>query len=450
MSMSRRPFASTPTSEYLTSLALVSSPRTNGRTLKDPRLAQLAAANVTWAKMTYDLPYAGDADNPRPVPPTRLQDLRKQFTDSFAAARLRDAFPESTVTLAFRSDRAKMPLDQAIPVPREDLWWLAVPGDTVLLSDRRTHHYVSVERIDDEAQRIVFNDPWAERCFLRKGLNVAGVEAVIERMGDAGDGSGRPAVAMVNISRDEFLRVTLGIVTRDTPDVMERYFAHRPSARSSFDVRFSAGMLLLAAEQRAVMADAASHLRAAIALRDVTKDAIPPVELASHFYLALTNAKYYATSWGDPVATKPFEDEIARLLLRYSETEILAAAAAPAICGAAYYAAATRDFTSAQRILDLAITYHPTASEPRRLRAKVRAAVGNLAGVLEDTEAGLALSAAEIATVKAGRDARHPDERLGRSIDDSLIAGKETRRTEMEELRRAARAALSPSMGVAR
>ena len=63
----------------------------------------------------------------------------------------------------------------AIPVPREDLWWLAAPNDLLLVSDRITHHYTTVERVSTASERIYLLDDLPDRIFLKEGLNSAGV-----------------------------------------------------------------------------------------------------------------------------------------------------------------------------------------------------------------------------------------------------------------------------------
>ncbi len=69
--------------------------------------------------------------------------------------------------------------DLFLPVPRKNFWYLARPGDTVLLSDGITHHYTFIHGIDRRAQTIDLADLWPDRIFLRDGLNAAGVAATL-------------------------------------------------------------------------------------------------------------------------------------------------------------------------------------------------------------------------------------------------------------------------------
>ena len=103
---------------------------------------------------------------------------------------------------AFRTDQIEMPQPEIIAVPSEDLWCLVRVGDAVLLSDEITHHYTTVGKIDRKDARIYFSDPWSEKSFLLKDKNEAGVAAELKG-------------TLIGISRAEFERVIIGVLTLD-------------------------------------------------------------------------------------------------------------------------------------------------------------------------------------------------------------------------------------------
>ena len=60
--------------------------------------------------------------------------------------------------------------------------------------------------------------------FLKKGLNAAGVEAVLTTGSPIGNHN------LISITRSEFLQVAVGIIT-DTPELIDHYLIPRPMLR---------------------------------------------------------------------------------------------------------------------------------------------------------------------------------------------------------------------------
>ncbi|PTL85031.1 tetratricopeptide repeat protein [Vitiosangium sp. GDMCC 1.1324] len=428
---------STPTSEYLSGLAIPTPPRRDGRPQRDPRLEQLAGSILAFEALSQGLmDYAGDAQDPRPLRPRSLYDLKKWSADYFPYARYRGAFPDTTIYLAFCSDRAKLPLDQAVPVPREDLWWLAASSDTLLVSDRLTHHYTAVWYVDEDEGRIHLLDPWPDRIFLKKGLNAAGVEARIEPV--TSDAKHR----RISITREEFLRVAVGLITRDTPELIEDYLAARSGGCKRFDVRLAFGLALMDAEQYALARFATVHLEAALRLAEAAGQAERAQDAAARLHVALVSAIHYQRWSKDDLAPKPFEDALRHLTARYGEDRLLAAAWLRELCSIGHAAGISRDHDAALHFLEVAVSRFPDEEEPYRLRAKVRMLIGDPDGALDDATRALALNAASIRALEARRDSWHPDDRFSRDDDQARIGGLQERRFDELDMRAAALIAL--------
>jgi hypothetical protein len=57
---------------------------------------------------------------------------------------------------AFYPDSYGDPPGKGILIPREHFWWLAMSQDSVLLSDRITHHYTEIATVDRANERVFF------------------------------------------------------------------------------------------------------------------------------------------------------------------------------------------------------------------------------------------------------------------------------------------------------
>lgn len=425
---------STRTSEYLKSLVFPAAARRGGRPPRDLRLEHLAAASLTWKSMSQgNMEYAGDAENPRPVRPRSLYDVKKWIADYFPYAVYRGAFPDDTLYFAFCDERVAMPLEQAIPVSRDELWWLASPGDTLLLSDRRTHHYVSVYNVDPDTDRIALLDPWPDRVFLKKGLNAAGVEAEVEPPGDEESAPGRHR--LIRITRPEFLRVAVGIITRDTPELIDAFLARHPHRRERLETQLGFGLALMDAEASVLARSAVLRFRAALRLAEGGQATERVEYAAARLYVALVGAIYCQRRSGDALASKPFDDELRHLIARHSEERLLAGARCPELCSLSNDAGAARDYPAALRFLDIAVARFPEEEEPRRLRAKARLLSRDQRGALDDVTLALSHNSRRIGALEERRDAWHPDDRFSRSDDEARIGGLKKRRFDELDMR---------------
>jgi len=110
---------------------------------RDERIQVYLNNQATWSTFfaLSGVAHAGDDPNPRQM--TQV-DLAK-FADihNHSVAPLRKEIPDAAV-FPIWSTRQRVPLHRGVAVPPAHLWWFAREEDTVLLSDRQTHHYCSV------------------------------------------------------------------------------------------------------------------------------------------------------------------------------------------------------------------------------------------------------------------------------------------------------------------
>lgn len=417
-----------------------------GRPTRDPRVEASAHNNKLWTLVMFQnvFGFAGDDPNPRPLPKRTLYTIKKKMSDYLQAGveQRVQADPDTkipwawdTIHLAFCSDRVKMPLDEAIPVPREDLWWLAAPDDLVLLSDRVTHHYTTVDHVVREADRIFFIDEWPDRIFLKQGLNEAGVAAevhpymagVLEAVAPALRGKKH-----VSITRDEFSRVIVGLITLDTRELLDHYLAHRPHTKGSFAVRFSFGATLMDAELDRLVKFAVSHFKAAWRIATANPDAGDTKLAAARYYQSLVISNFVQQYSGDVLAAKPFADELRSLLGNQTEESLLESLKVEEIARIGNAAGHAQDFESAVRYLDRAVARGPTHEGARHLRAMAKSRIADWPGTIEDIKAALAANAERTLARQSEHDARDSRDRYGLSDDEARLEGLRSRR--MEEL----------------
>lgn len=419
-----------------------------GRPRRDPRVEDFAANGRWWNLLLMNtFGYAGDDPDPRPLPYRTLYTIKQQMSDYLQAGATQRAQSDKAkkrpwawdaFQLAFCSSRVKMPLDEVIPVPREDLWWMAAPDDLVLLSDRVTHHYTTVDQVAREADRIFFIDEWPDRIFLKAGLNAAGVEAqvddymagVFERVGPQFSGKKH-----VSITRDEFLRVIVGLVTLDTPALFERYLAYRPEAKASFAARYAFGAALMDVEMDRLAKFAVPHFKAACRIGAADPRAGDADEAVARLYQALVIARFVQQYGGDPLASKPFADELGSLFAHQAEENLLDRLSVEQIARIGNAAGHAQEFQAALGYLDRAVARGPAHEGARHLRAMARSRTGDWPSVLEDITAALAANAERISVREAARDARDPRDRHGLDDDNNRLAGLRSRRLEELGLR---------------
>ena len=145
---------------------------------------------------------------------------------------------------------------EVVPVKNEELWYLLLPGDHVLLTDRVTHHVSTVFSIDHERQFVQFLDPWPEPFFLKDGMNVLGIDAKTVPYG-AGN-------KLMQISQQEFLQVARGIYALRSPNFPNEYFEMNSRPTCNAEVHNAFGESLIKNPKLPVAQSAESHFREAL------------------------------------------------------------------------------------------------------------------------------------------------------------------------------------------
>ncbi|MCB1916661.1 MAG: hypothetical protein KDG52_13215 [Rhodocyclaceae bacterium] len=397
-----------------------------GRPARDPRIQAFAGQGLQATLLRQDqFGYAGDDEDPRPVPKRTLGSLKREFEAYREAGGPRpEVHAPLGFYLAFCSDRVEVAAEDAIPVPKEDLWWLAAPDDLLLLSDRVTHHYTTVHRVG--GGRIWLLDDWPERIFLKAGMNAAGVEAVVAPYFAGVFDAVLPQRKEVGITEAEYRRVVVGLITQDTPALFERYVAHRPAMRDDHRFNLAAGLALMDVGRDELARFAIPYLARALSLAPQPARA----RCAAALYVALQVAGRRAGGVAGGSMPRPYGDSLGALLAEFDEAALVAGLDAERLCRLGNAAAWGQDFDAAQRCFDAVLARDADDEHALWLRAKVHLRRENAAAALQDGSAALAANQARIRARQQQRDTRDRRDRWGRMDDDARINGLCLRRAE--------------------
>lgn len=392
-----------------------------GRPARDPRIEEVVGNILLHsAMMANQVGYAGDDENPRPVPELSLADW-KRYTEFLWQNSRRKGFEalSSALYFAFYNDRFAGEDGATASLPRAHLWWMVAPGDSVLLSDGIVHHYTRVSAVDRTADRVTFLDLWEDRFFLKEGLNMAGVAAV-------------PAEGArgLSVSAEEFQRVVVGLETIDTPALLERYLDDFPEQRRNARLLFEFGNMLLDAEREDLTPAAAAYLDQALFAALLA----PPAErerIAAVLYLALNVALQKARGSGEPLAAKPFEDRLYRLLLDYTEPALQEGLSVEQLCRMANAAGWAQEFDRAAQLFELAIARDSEHVQARHLRASAYFHKKEFEAAIEDALVALDANAREIARLQKERDALDPRGAMPIEMAEQKLAGRRSLRSRI-------------------
>lgn len=403
-----------------------------GRPVRDPRIEDLATNSWQSTLMEQTMvKYAGDDEDPRALPVRTLFSVREKMQDALDAER--GAAPHLAahgVYFAFCHEGVRMPADQVIAVPRQDLWWLAAPGDLLLLSDKVTHHFATMLFAAPDADRLYLVDEWPDRIFLREGFNEENVRATVEPFFASVFESILPGRQQVGLTRDEYLRVIVGLVTLDTPALLDRYLQRRPALPENAAAMYSLGRNLMTPARDEIARFAAPYFAEAERLAAAGGDAEVERDAAAWSYAAHTISAMGQGRSKDHLAVKPFAEELRRLRARFGEQELLARLDVEVLARLGNAAGHAEQYDAAFRYLDLAVARDPFHDAAHWMRAKVRQYRQDPEGQVADATEALARNAAWIARREAERDGRDPRDRYGRMDDEGRIAGLKSRRWE--------------------
>ncbi len=382
----------------------------SGRPPRDPRLQPYLQNQAMWGvmQMLVGIRHAGDDPDPRPLPQTPLSEVKRRCAANAASGN--GPVPEA-LHFAFYADRYRVPAEDAIIVPAEHLWWLASEQDTVLLSDRATHHYTTVGKVDRERGRIAFYDNWPEDFFLRPGCNTLGIEA-----------------HDLSVSKAEFQRVVVGLVTWDTPQLVQHYFATFPEQHENPDVLLRFGLALLDVEADRLAPMAATLLVQAMSAAERKQAPAMAAAAARSAYVAAACGGAAAFAAGDAKTFEAVQAALKAVLSGHGIDAIEAALSPRELTRLGNAAGQARQFKGALRVLDRAIDKDATVEDAYWLRAGVRIQTGDLEGAEADALRAIQLNDGALARLAAERAMIDPRGRWELSWKDRQIGGRRGRR----------------------
>jgi tetratricopeptide (TPR) repeat protein len=287
---------------------------------------------------------------------------------------------------SFYASRYRAPRERAIILPTEHIWWMTEWQDLVLLSDGLTHHYTAVARVDRDNDRIYFQDPWQQRFFLLAGRNRFGIKAQVTPAG-------------LSVSKQEFLRAVVGLVTRATPELINAYLAAFPEQRLNPDLLIRCGYMVLD-DGDDLLAGCATVL-----FKDAAALATSPGEKAIAIrqgYLAASCAAYVAQSVGDARVLSAMQAAKAWFLTVSQEEAIEDGLTADELGRLGYTAGRAGEYLTADRLFTRAIDKDPLFERGYALRAIARVQKGDHADAAADARRALDINATEVVRLENG------------------------------------------------
>lgn len=356
-------------------IAMIISAGTHGAPcpIERARSAELEAVGkniVLSSQVLQGMPYAGGGDNPREMPKTSLSDMRNNLQETLRGDRV------EWLSFAFKSDERQSDDSSVISAAKDVLLCMAAPGDGVLLSDRVTHHYTTVARVDRRAGYVYIADPWPDRIFLKEGLNGAGVKAVHD------DG-------FIRVTHDEFRRVLVGLVTMDTLQLVEQYFRMSPSAKRDPMVYLAFAQTVLGTKKRRFRAAAIQLLEQGLGVAVQVSQKATELSIASKLHYLFLLSSYEAQGEGR-VSEAPMLNQRAQVLgERYSAKSLFEANTAEEFRHLGDALANLGNHANAIQFFDSAIGRDPSFEEAfihrgiaKRLQGELDQAVADLSQAL--------------------------------------------------------------------
>lgn len=358
--------------------------------------------------------HAGDDPNPRPMTQVDLG----QFADihNRAVAPLRHEIPDAAV-FPIWSTRQRVPLHRGVAVTPSHLWWFAREEDTVLLSDRQTHHYCSVSHIDRDAESIAFSDPWADSFFLKAGRNTLGISA---------DGT--------RIGRTDFARAAVGLTCWDRLGLFDAYLQAFPDQAESAELRCRIGHAVLNIGSDRLLHKAVEHFDSARSLARASGNRDLELHAAARMYLAATAGfAVWKTAGVEPVAATLAA--LSNDAQKHDPALLLIEQLQPAeLCRLAFCVSLIGRHDMAEAAATRAIDLEPGFEDGLWQRGTARFKQGRAADALADADHYLVLNDRTLPAARARKDALHPMDSVGASMLAAEVSEREQRRTAMLEL----------------
>ena len=383
---------------------------------------------------TIGIKHAGDFEKPRPLPEWTFYDNKKIYQRSIQRFYDKGStkLPLNTIVFALASHRKAWKPEEIITVPLEDLWWFASASDTVFLSDGITHHYTTIASVDRENERIYFDDAWPELFFLREGLNEEDVRAQIKFNDDSQQKESIRRIWSISISQEEFFRVVVGILTIDTPELIDRYFRYRSEQRENPDFNLRCALTLLDSNLNNLASVAAYYLKKTLDLVSLSKQQIDVSLATSKLFLALNLASFYALKNDDKLLLKPFQEELERLTENFSRKSLLTGLKADELGRLGDLAGHIGNMEAAAEFFNWAIAQDPQHEYVHFLRAKATFYQQQFSTAISDLDTALKLNEENIRQAQRQVEKKDLKGWFEQGVDEGRLARlKELREEEI-------------------
>lgn len=409
--------------------------------------------------------YEGKYEDARPIPKTTLRDFAKIRERELRGSPFDDS-PNLRESLyfTFHKTRFRAPEPEVVHIPKQDLWRMVRAGDWVLLSDGDYHHITFVFHVDRQKQQILFLDLWPDEIFLKAGENSLGIDAQVFDYMDFEliDSQGRiraeaahawPAQLdanqvlryvdafgssenkrLVSITRQEYLRVIMGLVTIDTPEFYDVYRQHNEETATRSDVQLSFALTFLKWPGERFRLDLLEWpdepfigpaLRLSKAALDrVRREPVHELETeAAYIYdMASLIDAYTSLEQDRETARTETLNLLNRLRARFTAPE-LSASSTPQDYYQLGVAAMRADYLDdAASFFRMAIDADDTYVDAYLSRASVSTRLGGFPQVISDATRALEIASRAKAVSAKRRAERHHRDKWGRQRDDHDLA----------------------------
>lgn len=382
------------------------------RPARDPRI-QPYIKNMSIAALDFGGGYAGHAADPRPMTPVDLAEMAR--IEHQAWAPLRSEMPDLAV-FPIWSSRVRSRLDKGMAVPPEHLWWFVEPGDTVLLSDRVTHHFTTAGHVDRGSDTISFFEPWPDDFFLRDGLNTLGIRA---------EGT--------CVSRTAFAKAAVGITTCDRLSLFDAYLQAYPAQATSAEVQCRIGHAILTIGPDRLTPMAAMRFSMAYELATQAGNDELALAAAARLYLSAMCGHAVTKAAGLDDLAADMAGLVSNVHRHRTPDELVAQLCPSELARLAFCVSHVGRDDLAEVASARAIELDPAFEDGYWLRAAARLNQGRPVEALTDVATFLTINDRAISALKVSRAAIHPRDNVAdNQVSTALAERLHTRKAVLE------------------
>lgn len=396
-------------------MSAVSEPR-RARPARDDHIQPYIDNMMLTATMLTFGAQGHPSDDPNPRPMTNIDLAESAALEDQSVAVMRRTIPDSAV-FPIWSSRRRVALDKGLAVPPDHLWWFATPGDTVLLSDRVTHHYTRVGVVDRAASTISLMDPWPDQFFLQEGRNTLGICA-------------RGTV----ITRADYARAVVGINTWDRLSLFDAYLEAFPEQAMSAEVQCRIGYAIMTIGREILTPRAAVHFALARQLAERAGNSALELEAAARVFCAGSCGYASMQVEGNAAAGQQMHALVSAVFTRHGPNALMAQLRAHELCRMACSAGRVNEFAGAEAAATRAIALDPDFEDGYWLRAMARVNTGRPREALDDIETVVALNDRALAKLDARDRATHHRDVVALQQIAAQRAERRDRRTTVLDL----------------